>query len=228
MAALAAEHGLGREAAFALYVLLEALAGEESPPTSVSGPAEAMDVHLADSLSALEIEPLASASSIADVGAGAGFPGLALAAALPDAAVDLIEATARKCDVIRRLGQAADLTNFRAVAARAEEWATGDGAAAYDVVTARAVAPLGVLAEYAAPLLRASGVLVAWKGRRDDDEERIAANAAAIVGLEVVEVRRVTPFADARDRHLHVFTKVAPTPDRFPRRAGMARKRPLT
>ncbi len=225
--ALAAVHGLGPGSVSALHALLSALSAEEDPPTTVRTPREALELHLADSLSGLGIEALATASRIADVGAGAGFPGLALAAALPGASVDLIEATARKCAVIRRLGGAAGLPNFRAVAARAEEWAAGEGAGAYEAVTARAVAPLGVLVEYAAPLLRETGVLVAWKGRRDDKEERAAAGAAGIVGLSPLEVRRVTPFPGARDRHLHVFGKVAPTPDRYPRRAGMARKRPL-
>jgi 16S rRNA (guanine527-N7)-methyltransferase len=227
VAALAADYGLRAESVFALHALLDALSAEEDPPTTVSKPADALHVHLADSLSGLGIELLAAAPAIADMGAGAGFPGLALAAALPDASVDLIEANARKCVVIRRLGTAAGLPNFRAVAARVEEWAAGEGAVAYDAVTARAVATLGVLVEYAAPLLREAGVLVAWKGRRDEEEERAAAGAAAIVGLEPVEVRRVIPFTGARDRHLHVFVKVAPTPERFPRRAGMARKRPL-
>ncbi len=76
--------------------------------------------------------------------------------------------------------------------------------------------PLAVLVEYAAPLLRESGTLVAWKGRRDEEEESAAATAADVVGLEAVEVRRVIPFAGARDRHLHVFRKVGPTPARFP------------
>ncbi len=227
MEALAARHGLTNEVASALHALLSALSAEANPPTTVSQPAQALEVHLADSLSGLEVEPLLAASAIADIGAGAGFPGLALAAALPDASVDLIEATARKCEVIRRLGEAARLANFRAVAGRAEEWAAGDGSGAYDAVTARALAPLAVLVEYAAPLLGERGALVAWKGKREEDEERSAASAAAVVGLEPVEVRRVTPFAGARDRHLHVYRKVAPTPDRFPRRAGMARKRPL-
>ena len=227
MAALAARHGLGNKPAVALYALLYALSVEQDPPTTVRRAAEALDAHLADSLSGLAIEPLATASAIADVGAGPGFPGLALAVALPGAAVDLIEAANRKCAVIRRLGAAAGLTNFRAVPVRAEEWGGGEGAAAYEAVTARAVAPLGVLVEYAAPLLRDGGSLVAWKGKRDEEEERSAAAAAAIVGLEPVEVRRVSPFTGARDRHLHVYRKVARTPDRFPRRAGMARKRPL-
>ncbi len=211
-----------------MQALLDALSAEEDPPTTVSQPPGALDVHLADSLSGLAVEALATALTVADVGAGAGFPGLALAAALPSASVDLIEAASRKCAVIRRLGAAAGLTNFRAVRARAEEWAKDEGAGVYDVVTARAVAPLGVLVEYAAPLLRERGALVAWTGKRDSEAERSAAAAASIVGLECEEIRKVTPFHGARDRHLHVYRKVGPTPARFPRRAGMARKRPLT
>jgi 16S rRNA (guanine527-N7)-methyltransferase len=84
-----------------------------------------------------------------------------------------------------------------------------------------------VLAEYAAPLLRKDGVLVAWKGRRDAAEERDAVAAAAELGLAVEEIRPVDPYPGAEHRHLHVLRKVAPTPDRFPRRPGMARKRPL-
>jgi 16S rRNA (guanine527-N7)-methyltransferase len=92
---------------------------------------------------------------------------------------------------------------------------------------ARAVAALPVLVEYAAPLLREGGVLVAWKGVRSREEEAAGARAAAEVGLEPEEALRVEPFEGARDRHLHVFRKIAPTPERFPRRAGMAVKRPL-
>jgi len=198
----------------------------------VSEPAEALDAHVADSLSGLAVSDLSRARRIADVGAGAGFPGLALAIALPGARVDLIEAAGRKTAVIGRLAQAAELPNARAIAARAEDWARtpaalGGGGSAYDAVVARAVAALPVLVEYAAPLLREGGVLVAWKGARSEEEEAGGAAAAAAVGLAPEEVMRVEPFEGARDRHLHVFRKVAPTPERFPRRAGMAVKRPL-
>jgi 16S rRNA (guanine527-N7)-methyltransferase len=189
--------------------------------------ADAVDRHLADSLTGLEVDALAGADRIADLGAGAGFPGLALAVALPDARVDLIEATARKCEVIERLARAADAPNARTVPHRAEEWAAGEGAAAYAAVTARALAPLSVIAEYAAPLLREGGVLVAWKGSRDEDEERRGAAAAEQLGLGPPEVMRVEPFEGAANRHLHVFPKTGPTPEGFPRRPGMARKRPL-
>jgi 16S rRNA (guanine527-N7)-methyltransferase len=215
-----------------IRLLLEALAAEADPHTTVSSPADALDAHVADSLSGLEVDALARVRRIADVGAGAGFPGLALAIALPRAQVDLIESAGRKTAVIGRLAQAARLSNARAITARAEEWAgtpgaLGGGGEAYDAVVARAVAALPVLVEYAAPLLREGGVLVAWKGARSDEEEARGAAAAGAVGLAPEEVRRVEPFPEARDRHLHVFRKIAPTPERFPRRAGMAVKRPL-
>jgi 16S rRNA (guanine527-N7)-methyltransferase len=183
-------------------------------------------------MSGLEIEELRAARRIADLGAGAGFPGLVLAIALPAARVDLIESAGRKAAVIDRLRQAAEVRNARAVVARAEDWARtppalGGGREAYDVVTARAVAPLGVLVEYAAPLLRLDGVLVAWKGARNPAEEGQGKGAGDEVGLAVVDVLRVDPFEGARNRHLHVYRKVAPTPERFPRRPGMAVKRPL-
>jgi 16S rRNA (guanine527-N7)-methyltransferase len=208
-------------------LLLDALAAEPDPPTSIRRPVEALPAHIADSLSGLEVPQLAQSRAIADVGAGVGFPGLALAIALPEAQVDLLEATRRKTEVIERLARAAGAANARAVAERAETWAAGQGSTAYDAVTARAVAPLAVLVEYAAPLLRDGGVLVAWKGVRDQDEEEGGARAAEELGMKPVGVSRVVPFAGAEARHLHVYTKVAPTPGGIPRRPGMARKRPL-
>ena len=208
-----------------MRLLLEALAAEPDPHTTVSSPAEAMDVHVADSLSGLEVEDLVRARRIADVGAGAGFPGLVLAIALPRARVDLIESAGRKTAVIGRLAQAARIENATPVTARAEEWAAIPRG--YDAVVARAVAALPVLVEYAAPLLREGGLLVAWKGARAESEEVAGAAAAAIVGLGLERVLRVEPFEGARDRHLHVYRKLAPTPERFPRRVGVAAKRPL-
>lgn len=212
--------------------LLDALAAEPDPHTTVSDPEAALEVHIADSLSGLEVPELASARRIADIGAGAGFPGLALAIALPRAQVDLIESSGRKTAVIDRLIQAAELSNARSITARAEDLARvpaqlGGGREAYDAVTARAVGPLAVLVEYAAPLLRVDGVLVAWKGVRDEEEEAAGAAASERVGMAVEGVVPVQPFPSSVNRHLHVFRKVSPTPEGFPRRAGMARKRPL-
>jgi 16S rRNA (guanine527-N7)-methyltransferase len=89
------------------------------------------------------------------------------------------------------------------------------------------VGPLPLLVEYAAPLLREGGVLVAWKGARDASEEGAGAAAAEKVGMAVKEVIPVQPYPASENRHLHVYRKIAPAPPEFPRRAGMARKRPL-
>jgi 16S rRNA (guanine527-N7)-methyltransferase len=198
----------------------------------VSAPEQAREIHVADSLSGLEVDALAGARRIADVGAGAGFPGLVLAIALPRAKVDLIESAGRRTAVVDRLIQAAKVDDARSVTARAEEWAAvaselGGGREAYDAVTARALAALPVVVEYAAPLLRPEGVLVAWKGAVDEAERMLGKGAASKLGMSLEEVRRVEPFAGARNRHLYVFRKVAPTPAGFPRRPGMASKRPL-
>jgi 16S rRNA (guanine527-N7)-methyltransferase len=207
--------------------LLEGLAAEPDPHTTVSKPAEALDVHVADSLSGLTFAPLRHARRIADIGAGAGFPGLVLAIALPDVRIDLIESASRKTAVIDRLADNAGLANAKSVTARAEEWAGGEGRCAYDIVTARALAALPVLVEYAAPLLAEGGHLVAWKGASDPNEELAGGRAAAATGMETVDVLAVKPFPESRDRRLYVFKKVSPTPERFPRRPGMAAKRPL-
>jgi 16S rRNA (guanine527-N7)-methyltransferase len=224
---LGARYSLGSSAVGQLARLLAALAAEADPPTTVRDPLQAVDHHIADSLSGLELEPLRSARRIADLGAGAGFPGLPLAIALPGASVDLVESTRRKCEVIERLAAAADVSNARALPVRAEELALGEGREAYDAATARALAPLAVLVEYAAPLLRDGGVLVAWKGARHAEEERAGDAAAEIVGLRMDEVRNVRPFEATLDLNLYLYSKVRSTPNHFPRRPGVASKRPL-
>jgi 16S rRNA (guanine527-N7)-methyltransferase len=117
------------------------------------------------------------------------------------------------------------VTNAEVVCERVEAWEAGRGAC--DLVTARALAALPVVAEYAAPLLRVGGTMVAWKGRLDPREAADGAAAATALGLEVGEVVPVRPHPRARHRHLHVMRKVASTPSRFPRRPGAAAKRPL-
>ena len=205
--------------------LLQALASEHAP-TTVRDPREAARVHLADSLVALEVPEVRAARVLADLGSGAGFPGLALAAALPEAQVVCVESVRRKAEFIAKAASAAGLRNVEVVAARAEEWR--DGLGRCDVVCARALAALPVLVEYAAPLLREGGLGVFWKGRVEVEEREDGSAAAGVVGLCEERVLPVRPFPGSRDRTLHLYRKVRATPDRFPRRAGMATKRPLS
>jgi 16S rRNA (guanine527-N7)-methyltransferase len=182
-----------------------------------------VDRHVADSIVALELAEVRVAERLADLGAGAGWPGLALAAALPECHVALVESASRRCSYLERAVEASGLANAEVVHARAEEWSP----APQDVVTARALAALPVVCEYAAPLLREGGILVAWKGSLDPAEAAAGALAAETLGLSPPEAIAVDPYSGAGPAMLVVARKLAPTPARFPRRPGMALKRPL-
>jgi 16S rRNA (guanine527-N7)-methyltransferase len=216
---------LDPEARDRLRVVLELLAEERASVSSVVGE-RAWQVHVADSLTGLEVGELRSAERIADVGAGAGFPGLVLAVALPGAHVDLIESVGRKCEFIRRAIGAGEIANATVQNTRSEDWAAAEGREVYNAVTARAVGRLSTLAELASPLLKPNGVLVAWKGKRDGDEERQLERASGELAMAPVRILDVGERAGSRHRHLHVIRKVGPTPANLPRKPGMAKKRP--
>jgi 16S rRNA (guanine527-N7)-methyltransferase len=212
----------GREA---LGKILELLAQERASVSSVVDE-RAWKVHVADSLTGLDVPELRAAGRIADVGAGAGFPGLALAVALPGAQVDLIESIGRKCDFMRTAIAAAGIANGTVLNTRSEDLARGKGRDAYDIVTARAVGRLSTLAELASPLLKPNGLLIAWKGKRDPDEEQQLENAAESLAMTPESVLDVGDHAGSEHRHLHVIRKSGDTPANLPRRPGMAKKRP--
>lgn len=212
-----------------LETVLELLAQERASVSSVVDQ-RAWRVHVEDSLTGLDVPELRSAGRIADIGAGAGFPGLVLAAALPEASVDLIESVSRKTAFIESAAARAGIENAFAVTARAEDVARaappGGGRESYDVVTARAVGRLSTLAELASPLLKEGGVLVAWKGRRDADEEAQMSRAAESLAMTPEQILDVGHRAGSEHRHLHVIRKTALTPADLPRKSGIAKKRP--
>ncbi|HET7177094.1 MAG TPA: 16S rRNA (guanine(527)-N(7))-methyltransferase RsmG, partial [Solirubrobacterales bacterium] len=214
------------EARSALRKVLELLAEERASVSSVTEPERAWKVHVEDSFTGFEVPELREARRIADIGSGAGFPGLVLSAALPTAQVDLVESIGRKCEFMRRAIEASGLANARVIEARSEELAAGAEREAYDAVTARAVGRLSTLAELASPLLKKGGILVAWKGRRDPDEEKQLDRAAPQLAMRPERILDVGDRAGSRHRHLHVIRKTGPAPPDLPRRPGMAKKRP--
>jgi 16S rRNA (guanine527-N7)-methyltransferase len=216
---------LSGDAVAALTVLAERLR-DSAAPTAVHDPRGIRDIHLRDALVGLDLPEVRGAATLADLGTGAGIPGLVLAAALPDTRVFLVESVGKKCVWVADTAAAMGLANVEVVCLRTEEWR--DGLNACDVVTARALAPLAVLCEYAAPLLVPGGALVCWKAALDTEEIVDAATAAAVLGMSGPETIRVQPYEAVRDRQLVVLRKVGPTPQGFPRRPGMATKRPIT
>lgn len=222
--ALVARHGLAPTVRDGLASLLDRFA-ESGSPTTVRAPEEAVDVHVADALVALEVSEVRAAGALADLGSGAGSPGLVLALALPSTHVVLVESQRRKCAFLRAAAASTSAANVEVACTRIETWEAGAGR--QDVVTVRAVAALSVLCEYAAPLLRVGGVLVAWKGDVGAEERADGQAAARRLGLEPLPVLAVTPYPASARRTLHGYRKVGETPARFPRRPGMAAKRPL-
>ena len=225
MAALAERYALPGDAVRRLLALHRLLVEDPLAPTAVRDPLKAIDDHLADSLVGLELEPVRAARTLADLGSGAGLPGLPLAIGLPAVSVALVESASRRCAFLERAVAASEAENARVVHARVETWP--EGLSAFDLITARALAPLPVVVEYAAPLLTIGGTLVVWRGRRNPRDEDAGARAAAQLGLEPVAVRQMQPFPGADHRYLHLMSKVKETPSGFPRRPGMATKRPL-
>lgn len=207
--------------------MLDLLASSHTSLSSVTEPGEARLIHVADSLSGLACPEVGEASACLDLGSGAGFPGIPLALLLPDCQFTLIDSVGRKVDFINEVILALGLKNARAVKTRSEDWAKGDGYQRYDLVTARAVAPLAVLAELASPLLVEGGHLVAWKGEPEPESERLIGENQDRLAMTVQRRISVTPYRQSRERCLYVVRKSGPTPPGLPRRPGMARKRPL-
>jgi 16S rRNA (guanine527-N7)-methyltransferase len=167
---------------------------------------EARRVLLEDSLRSVEVVS-GFDGPLVDVGSGGGAPGIPLAVALPEREVTLLEANGRKCDFLRRWAP----PNARVVQGRAEEQEVD----AYGVAVAKALAPPVVAAEWCLPLVAPGGAAVLYVGPTAD---------AAAVG-RVAE--RLAARPDESPPGLLVLRKVGPTPPGFPRRPGMARKRPL-
>lgn len=192
--------------------IVAALAEPAAPTALHDGQA-----HVDDALTGLAA--VGAPATIADLGSGNGIPGLVLADALPATQVTCVESARRRADWIRATAERMGLDNVTVAWTRAEEW---DGRA--EVVVARALAALPVLCEYAAPLLTDGGRAVFWKGAVDPREEADGRHAASVLGLGQPVV---TAVPGSLRRSLWSFAREKPCPDRFPRRPGMAVKRPL-
>lgn len=195
--------------------------------TRVTEPAAVARFHLLDALAALPIIDELTVGRGVDLGSGGGIPGLVLALARPQVAWTLVDAERRKADALDRFAIALGLDNVVVVADRAEVLGRDSAHREQHVlVTARACAGLPVLAEYALPLLRAGGRLLAWKGRVAEDELVAGASAAARLGGSSPTVRMAGHEA-LGERRFVVLRKVEPTPERYPRRPGVPARRPL-
>lgn len=209
------------------YVALLLAANARLNLTRIVEPADVARLHLLDAMAALPILDEVAPVRALDLGSGGGVPGIPLALARPGVAWCLVDSARKKADALRSIADALDLASATVVAERAEVLGRDPAhREAYDVVSARACAALPVLAEYALPLLSVGGLLVAWKGPVADHELRAGSAAATKLGGSQAEVRPAGTAA-LGDHRFVLIRKVAPTPERYPRRPGQPSRRPL-
>lgn len=166
--------------------------------------------------------------NLVDVGAGAGFPGLPLKIAAPQLALSLIDGTGKKIKFLDHMVDVLGLSDVETIQGRAEELGRQPTYRNhFDLVTARAVAPLNTLVEYLLPLVRMSGLVVVLKGASAPQEFMEARKAIDTLGGETVRLAPLrVPYLDAA-RFILLIKKVRRTPNQYPRGQGLARKQPL-
>lgn len=185
-------------------------------------------LHYEDSLQAYdELAALAPNSRVLDIGSGAGFPALVLATLLPQHSFFLLESTGKKCSFLQQAAAAMQLDNVSVLNMRAEDAGRDKSLRdTFDAVTARAVAALPTLSEYALPLLKPDGLLLAYKGVGAQQELAAAQNALQLLGGSLQQIKG-SSLSNGDARMLIIIAKSAATPDKYPRRNGMPLKRPL-
>lgn len=196
--------------------------------TGITEPSRVVIEHFVDSLAPIAHGLLHSGMSIVDVGTGAGFPGLPIAIALPDALVALLDASRKKMAYLSAVKECIGLSNVELLLGRAEQLAhMPEHREAYDVAVARAFGRLDVVLECCMPFVKVGGQTIAYKGPNVFNELSFGEKAAVEFGGAVKNVIEfMLPTTDIK-RTLVVVEKVKPTPSRYPRRAGIPQKRPI-
>lgn len=209
------------------YRLLEE-ANKSINLTAITDEREVAIKHFLDSLTCQAAAGLGDGLQVADIGTGAGFPGLPLKIYRPGIILTLVESLEKRVKFLKNVVTALSLGKTGVIHARAEDFCRdGEHRERYDLAVARAVAGLPVLLEYCLPAVKEGGLFVAMKGPKVEDEIKAAGNALAILGGSLEDVINLRLPLAGDERNLVVVRKISHTPANYPRRAGMPQKRPL-
>ncbi|MFT8411524.1 MAG: 16S rRNA (guanine(527)-N(7))-methyltransferase RsmG [Schleiferilactobacillus perolens] len=219
-------------AAFHRYYQLLVQANEKMNLTAITAEGEVYLKHFFDSLTLVQAVPELQTNplSVLDVGSGAGLPGIPLKIAFPQLSLTILDSLQKRINFLNDVVAELDLTPAALIHARAEDAGNqrSQYREAFDVVTARAVAPLNVLAELTVPFVKPGGIFVAMKGSGAAGEEADATYALNKLGAHLENDVALTLPEDAGERHILVYRKTRHTPKRYPRRAGTPHAEPLT
>lgn len=194
--------------------------------TAITEREEVYNKHFLDSLSIVKALDLNNEFTLCDVGSGAGFPSIPLAIVCDNAKVTIIDALNKRINFLNDLTQYLNLNNVNAYHKRAEDYVK-EKAASFDVVTARAVARLNILAELCLPLVKLNGYFIAMKGQSGQEEINEAMNAISILGGKLIDVIDFELPDDAGKRSIVIIKKVKETPKKYPRQFAKIKERPL-
>jgi 16S rRNA (guanine527-N7)-methyltransferase len=228
MSEVTARLGLGQE----IVAVLDDLEGryQEAVELGFMGPREAdrlRERHLEDALGLAVLRRPQPGERWADLGSGAGLPGLPLAAAFPATSFSLIDAQQRRLAWVRRTAEAVGIRNVEVVHERLEVLGRGSARDRFDVAVARALGPAAVVIELGLPLVRRGGMLMIPRGRLSGEEQATLARVAGTLGGGTpTVVHNAAPSVDPPGAVI-MITKVAATPRRFPRRSGVPQRQPL-
>lgn len=213
---------------FATYYRILVEWNEKMNLTGITEKDQVYIKHFYDSLSVAFFHPMNNVKRLADIGSGAGFPGIPLAIVFPDLKVTIVDSLQKRIHFLQHLTSKLDLAAVSCLHGRAEDVARlPEHRDQYDVVTARAVARLAVLNEFCLPFVRQGGTFVAMKGSSGEGELQEAGYSLQQLKGKFVRSERFTlPFEDA-GRQLFFISKQAPTPPKYPRKAGLPLKEPL-
>lgn len=206
---------------FDIYYRLLTEANQRINLTAITDYNEIRLKHFADSILPKDLIP--QNASVLDLGSGAGFPGIPLKIVRPDLRVTLLDSLNKRVEFLNTVIAALKLQGIRAVHSRIEDFGEREG---FEVVTARAVARLCTLCEYALPFVKRGGIFLAYKGANIDDELNEAKKIISLCGGGKVEVKTM-PLCDEIFRSFIVVEKTATCPDKFPRRGNKPRSSPI-
>jgi 16S rRNA (guanine527-N7)-methyltransferase len=184
--------------------------------------------NIQDSLPFLELPFAAGIKTLLDIGTGGGFPLLPLAICLPDATLTGLDATQKKIDAVRRIADTTGLQNIRLLGGRTENLGRDPRyRETFDIVTARAVAPVNVLLEYCSPFVRRGGHVVLWKSLHAEQELQESLLARAELSCHLTGQHVYDLGGDWGERQLMVFEKSSALSPKYPRAVGVPKKEPL-
>jgi 16S rRNA (guanine527-N7)-methyltransferase len=183
--------------------------------------------HMEDALGLAALRAPAPGEHWADLGSGAGLPGLPLATAFRDTAFTLVDAQRRRLDWVMATATRLGIGNVRVIHQRLEEYGRGAGREQFDVATARALGPLPVVAELGAPLLKIGGTLMISRGQPSSEELRHLRGVGEILGVEISDVVHNPSSPIDQLGSVVIIAKIAATSPRFPRRSGVPARNPL-